>query len=224
MEVSNKLGEPLVCRIPFGAKFEVAPDHIRFIPSRIAEMTAGMTEEKATISSQSTEILLCHRYWQELRNGWRIVIRAANGDEQELGGRVGLHLRESDIKMLTGAITAAVGLPVRVVTRRTTLHGAVEETPWMPETAKLKVVMPIAFPAAGLPFVGGIVMGWISPGPEIAVLVGLALWLCLMLVVFAMARGEHQKFPAMRALTTLVTFSATYLVCFLFTQYIAHPH
>ena len=220
MEVSNTLREPIVCRIPFGAKFEFAPDHIRFIPNTHRRNDRGESYYILSIGW----ILLCYKYWQELRAGWRVVVRAANGDEQELGRKTGLHLRESDVRMLVGAITATVGLPVRVVTRRTTLHGSVDETPWTPPDARLKVLMPIAFSAAGLPFVGGILMGWLSPRPEIAIVVGLALWLCVMLILFAVARLEHKRFPAMRALTTLVTFSATYLVCFLVTQQIAHPH
>lgn len=82
----------------------------------------------------------------------------------------------------------------------------------------------LAVVCAGLPFVGGITLGWLSPTAAVATATGLGLWLCVMLILFGMARSEHKKFPTMSAFSTLVTFSATYLVCFLVAQYIAHPH
>ena len=84
--------------------------------------------------------------------------------------------------------------------------------------------MPIAISAVVLPFVGGILTGWFSPSPGIVIVVGLALWLCLMLALYAAPRTDRKKFPLLYSLTTLVTFSATYAVCFVVTSYLAHPH
>ena len=223
MHPSDQHGAPFVCKIPSGAKLEFAPDHVRFIPNRLARMT-GQSPEEAAISPQSAEILLCHRYWQERPNGWRVIVRAANGDERELAEAALLYLRARDVDTLARSISPATNLPVRVVIRRTTLHGPVEETPWTPPAARTRILMPIAISAVVLPFVGGILTGWFSPSPGIVIVVGLALWLCLMLALYAAARTDRKKVPLLYSLTTLVTFSATYAVCFVVTSYLAHPH
>jgi hypothetical protein len=178
------------------------------------------------ITPQSAEIILCHSFWQERPNGWRIIVCTANGDEHVLGGNAGLYLRAADVKTLAKAITQTTGLPVRVLIRRTLLHGAVEEIPWTPPNTKANTLMGFGLASACLPFVGGITLGWLSPRPAIVVAVGLALWLCMMLALFVLARTDpsRKKFPTLYSLTTLVTFSATYAVCFVLTAYLVHPH
>jgi len=208
------------------ARFEFTHDCVRFIPNCLLRMI-GEPSEETPISPQSAEVLVCHRYWQERPNGWRIVVRAANGGERELGGNALLYLRATDINTLAKAIITATGLPVRVVTRRTSIHGAVEEMPWIPPSTKTTAaLMGFGLASACLPFAGGITMGWLSPRPVIVVAIGLALWLCMMLTLFVLARTgpSRKKFPTLYSLTTLVTFSATYAVCFVVTAYLVHQH
>jgi hypothetical protein len=86
--------------------------------------------------------------------------------------------------------------------------------------------MGLAVLAACLPFVGGITMGYLSPGATIVIGVGIALWLGLMLALFFVSWRDpsSKKFPVLHALTTLVTFSATYAACFVVTAYLSHLH
>jgi hypothetical protein len=207
------------------ARFEFMHDRVRFIPNSSARFF-GETSEETPISPQSVEVLVCHRYLQERPNGWRVVVRAANGAEGELGRSGLLYLSASNVNALAEAITSATGIPVRVIIRRKPLHGAVEETPWTPPNTKTNTLMGFGLASACLPFVGGIIMGWLSPRPAIVVVVGLALWLCMMLALLVLARTDpsRKKFPTLYSLTTLVTFSATYAVCFVVTAYLVHPH
>jgi hypothetical protein len=207
------------------ARFEFMHDRVRFIPNSAARFS-GATSEETPISPQSVEVLICHRYLQEQANGWRVVVRAANGAEGELGRSGLLYLSASNVNTLAEAITSATGIPVRVIIRRTPLHGALEETPWMPPNTKTNTLMGFGLASVCLPFVGGITMGWLSPRPAIVVVVGLALWLCMMLALFVLARADpsRKKFPTLYSLTTLVTFSATYAVCYLIAASMSHPH
>jgi hypothetical protein len=207
------------------ARFEFTHDRVRYIPNSAARII-GEPSEEAAISPQTAEVLVCHRYLQERPNGWRVVLRAANGAEGELGRNGLLDLRAADVNTLAEAITSATGLPVRVVIRRTPLHGAVEETPWTPLITKSNALMGFGLAFAGLPFVGGITLGWLSPRPAIVVAVGMALWLCRMLALYILARTDpsRKKFPTLYSLTSLFTFSAVYGACFVVTAYLAHPH
>jgi hypothetical protein len=121
------------------------------------------------------------------------------------------------------AITPATGLPVRVVIRRKSPTGAVEETPWTPLfSAKGKSLRTAALATVALPYVGGILMGSLSLNPAIVIAVGFALWLCMVLAIYLASRTDPgpKRFPLLQALTTLVTFSAAYAVCFVVTAYL----
>jgi hypothetical protein len=222
--MSDQYGKPFVYSSR-GTRLEFACDGLRFVPNRVMRLI-GEPATFVAITPQSAEIILCHSFWQERPNGWRIIVRTANGAEHELGGNAGLYLRAADVNTLAKAITQTTGLPVRVVIRRTPLNGAVEETPWTPPNTKTNTLIGFGLASACLPLVGGISMGWLSPRPAIVVVVGLALWLCMMLALFLLARTEpsRKKFPTLHALTTLVTFSATYSVCVVVTDYLVHQH
>jgi hypothetical protein len=75
------------------------------------------------------------------------------------------------------------------------------------------------------PIIGGILMGLLSPRPAIIIIivVGVALWLCQMLALFALAWIDRKAFPMLHAPTTLVTFCATYAGCCVVAAYVAHP-
>ena len=109
-------------RSSFG-RFEFARGGIRFIPNRVMRLI-GEPATDVAITPQSAEIVLCHSFWQERPNGWRIIVRTASGSEHQLGSNACLYLNIADVKTLADAITPATGLPVRVVVLRTPLHGA----------------------------------------------------------------------------------------------------
>jgi len=65
-------------------------------------------------------------------------------------------------------------------------------------------------------------MGSLSLNPAIVIAVGLVLWLCMVLAIYFTSRTgpSPKRFPLLQALTTLVTFSATYAACFVVTAYL----
>jgi hypothetical protein len=202
------------------ARFEFTRGRVRFIPNLIAR-SIGEQSEETVISPQSAEILICHR----LVNGYRIIFRAADGAESELASHSPhtlVNLNTSDIDSMADAITAATGLPVRAVVRRKSPTGAVEETPWTPAATKRKPLKTAALATVALPYVGGILMGSLSLNPAIVIAVGLVLWLCMVLAIYFTSRTGPgpKRFPLLQALTTLVTFSATYAACFAVTVYL----
>ncbi len=223
MAVSEQCGKLLVYT-SFGTKLEFARNHIRVIPNRLLRMSGELSEE-AAVSPESSEILLCHRSWQERPNGWRVIVRAVNGDEHELGGNLLIHLNARDVNRMIEEIAPVTCVPVRAVIRRQSLNGAIEEEPWMPPMRKERALGIVAMGTVGFPFVGGIIMGLLSPHshPFVVIAVGLALWICSMLGLSAVTWVDRKKFPMLHALTTLVTFSATYAVCFVVTAYTFHP-
>ena len=120
------------------------------------------------------------------------------------------------------AITSVTGLPVRTVVRRQSPTGAIEETPWAPPSTKGNLPRTVSLATMAFPFVGGILIGCLTMNPAIVIAVGLALWLCMMFSIYLASRTDPgpKRFPLLQALTTLVTFSAAYAVCFVVTVYL----
>jgi hypothetical protein len=206
------------------ARFEFTSDRARFIPNLIAR-SIGEKSEETTISPQSAEILICHRFVPQKVNGYRIIVREADGTERELASyspHTQVDLNASEIDSMAEAITPATGLPVRVVIRRKSPTGAIDETPWTPSFTKGKSLRTAALGTVALPYVGGILMGWFSLNPTIVITVGLILWLCMIFAIYLASRTDPdpKRFPLLKALTTLVTFSAAYAVCFVVTAYL----
>jgi hypothetical protein len=187
----------------------------------------GAQPEELVLPKGSAELLLCQTIVPGKLETYRIVARSGDGRESGIGGKdayTRISLRLADVGTLLAALREVTGLPARAIIRRQLANGTLEETPWQPMPARNRVPVPLGFVAACLPFAGGIAMGWLSPNPAVAAGVGLGLWLCLMLTLFAFARAGHEKFPTLSSLTTLVTFSATYAVCFVVTSYLLGPH
>lgn len=63
-----------------------------------------------------------------------------------------------------------------------------------------------------VPYVGGIIVGYLLPRPAIIVAVGMALWCGQMLAVVACAHlyGTRTKHSILYSLTTVFTFGAAY--------------
>jgi hypothetical protein len=206
------------------ARIEFTSDRVRFMPNLIARSIGEQSEETA-ISSQSAEILICHLFVPQKVNGYRIIVREADGTERELASHsphTQVDLKKSEIESMAEAITRATGLPVRVVIRRKSPSGAAEETPWTQPSTKGKSLRAAALATVLLPNVGGVLMGSLSLNPTIVIAVGLALWLCMVLAIYLASRTDPspKRFPLLKALTTLITFSAAYAVCFVLTAYL----
>jgi hypothetical protein len=206
------------------ARFEFTREHIRFFPNLVARFM-GETSEEAEISTASAEVLLCYRVWRGQQPGYRVIVRSAEGHERELASHsphTHVDLNPSEVDTIADAISPATGLPARVVIRRKSPNGTIEEVPWKPPASKTDTLLGIGVLAAAFPYAGGILMGWWFPSPAIVIAGGLALWLCMVLAVYFAARTgpPREKLAALRILTTLVTFSAAYGACFVVTAYL----
>ena len=109
-------------------------------------------------------------------------------------------------------ITAATGLPVRLVQRKRLPEGTIEEIPWDLSAQKRDLFATATVILMFLPFVGGIIAGNLTTNPAIMGLVGLILWLVQLLAIFAIGRihSDHKKPSPIYLLSTIFTFGASY--------------
>lgn len=208
------------------ARLEIRHDSIRFVPRRIDQRIGGASVTEAAVTPQSAEILLCHKLLEGIPEGFSLVIRGNHEHEREVQMKFGHFLDQQDRQKLTEGITTATGLPVRLVTRRRSMDGAVQETEWLPTTGTPSK----AFVAIGLgaaPFIGGIVVGWLRLRPEIILAIGAALWLGQMLVVIAYARRSPTGTKASiltLSLSSIFPFGAAYGLAIVVTPYVLPGH
>jgi hypothetical protein len=206
------------------ARFEFTDDSIRFVPNWVARWVGEQSEE-TVISAQSSEILISHYFVPERVNGYRIIVRAPNGTEDEVASRsphTQVHLSASEIDRLVAVIAPATGIPVRVVIRRTSPSGIAQETPWTPPSTRGTPLKVAALATFSFPYTGGILMGWYSQNPAIVIGVGFALWSCMVLAIYLASRSgpAPRKFPWLQGVSTLVTFWAAYALCFVVTAHL----
>ena len=209
------------------ARFEFTADTVRFVPNWVARRV-GERYEEITIPQQSSELLISHCFVPERVNGYRIIVRAPNGTEQEVASRsphTQVSLNASEIETLLALIARTTGLPVRVVIRRTLPSGVAQELPWTPHATKGTRLRTAALGTFSFPYAGGILMGWYSQNPAIVVGTGFALWSCMVLALYLASRTgpSPRRFPLLRVLTTLVTFWAVYSLCYVVTAHLRGP-
>jgi hypothetical protein len=200
---------------PRGAqpRLQIRHDSVRFIPGRVERHLFAEPAIEAAITPQSREILLCHSFLEELPDGYRVIIRAADETEREVRARFLTLLDAQEYRKIVEGITGATALPVRLVIRRRLADGTVQETPLIPLAPKANIARGFAAVTIGaVPYIGGITIGYLLPRPAVIVAVGLALWLGQMLAVSAFAHRHRtrNKYPTLYSLTTLFTFGATY--------------
>ncbi len=204
------------------AKLEIEPGRIRFTPIRMLRMIGEQSAEEL-IPPHSTEILLCRNIRPSLSHESRIIVHGPAG---ETGIKVDylVILSAGNLKKLADEITAATGLPVRMIIRRFPVDGELEETPWIPPQGAARWLSNLGLGFAFLPYAGGITVGWIRPAPAVIAAVGLALWLLYLLAARLVARRDpaHPKFPTASLLMTVFTFGAAFALSVVLTIFMFH--
>lgn len=133
-------------------------DAVRFVPSKLARFLLSERPIEAPITPLSREILLCHSILEEVPDGYRLIIRAQNGTEQEMRVGHSMPSNPQQWRRFVDGISDATSLPVRLVVRRRLASGSVQETPWTASAAKsniLKADVVLAICSALLPYCGG---------------------------------------------------------------------
>ncbi len=204
------------------AKLEIEPGHIRFTPIRMLRMIGEESMEEL-IPPDTTEILLCRNIRPGLSQESRIIVHGPAG---ETGIKVDylVILSPQNLKRLADGLTAATGLPVRMIVRRFPVDGTTEETPWILAQGAARWVSALGFVLVILPYAGGIVVGSIRPAPAFIAAVGLAIWLLSLLVTRLIARHDsaHPTFPTASFLMTVFTFGAAYAFSVVMTIFMFH--
>jgi len=195
------------------ARLEIRHDSIRFVPHRVGRYLRGEVVDKVAVRPESTEILLCQSFYLDIPDGYRMVVRGAHEPDREIEVKFFKTPDEQDCPTIIEGVTEATGLPVRLVSRRRLADGTVQEMPWIPITRKARTARDFAVMTMGaVPYVGGIIVGYLRPPLTTIAMAGLALWLGQLLAMFVCARWLriNTKQPKVSALSTVFTFGAAY--------------
>jgi hypothetical protein len=206
-------------------RLEFHHDGVSFVPDRMTRRMFAEPAVNAAITPQSREILICRSVPRDVPDGYgyRVIIRDEDGTERGVkAGYLTLHSAR-DGQTIGAGITAATGLPVRIIGRRRLGDGTVEETPWMVPTAKSRLTVAAALAIGATPYVGGITVGLLVSSPLFIVAFGLALWLSQTIAIFALdlSRNKRTINAFLYLLTNLFLFAAEYgasvvIVAFMF--------
>lgn len=194
------------------ARLQARHDRVSFVPRRSDRRLWGEPVIEAAVTPQSAEILLCHSFCEEFPDGYRVIVRGPHEPEQEIRVNFLSVLDAQDCRTISEGITAATGLPVRLVIKRMR-GGAVQETPWIPIAPKEIRARGTAIGVLSVvPFLGGPTVGFLRSRSTAVVIIGLVLWLTQILAVFAWAK-RHASGTArspLYSLSTIFTFGAAY--------------
>jgi hypothetical protein len=198
------------------ARLQIVHDNVSFIPSRNDRHFFGEQVVETGVPPQSSEVLVCHSYYEGLPNGYSLIVRTANEPDREIKVKL-FRLDADDFREIAEGTTITTGLPVRFVIRQRSMDGTVQETPWTPIAPKANIAKDFTILIIGaVPYLGGIAIGLLMPRPATIVAVGLALWCGQTLAMSVYAR----KYPTLYSLTTLFTFAAAYGLAFVVAGYI----
>jgi len=195
-------------------RLEVKPDSIRYIPGK-SERLSGEPTGEALITPRSDEILLTRNLPDKLSDGHRLIISAAGNVEHEFKIDFLTHINAQHARQIADGITSATGLPVRLI-QRLQSSGGVKEIPWVPPARKANLKLSAALMLGFLPFIGGGIVGYFVTQPADIVSFGLALWLCELLVISTLGKHKWTRRTALRGLTTIFTFGASYAAAAVF--------
>ena len=100
------------------ARLHIRKDCIRFTPRRMDQRLSGESVVDAAVTAQSREILLSHNFFEGFTDGYRVIVRGDDEPEREIRVKFFTIPDAQDCRKMAEAMTAATGLPVRLVTRR----------------------------------------------------------------------------------------------------------
>lgn len=157
-------------------------------------------------------------------DGVRLIVRGSDEPERELDVKWSFILDAQECRTIADGIIAATGLPVRLVTRTRLMDGSVQETPWTPPEPNTNLARGSVIAAIwAVPYIGGVIVGYVLPRHATILIIGLALWLGQMLAASACAHWLYhtkEKHPTLYSLTTVFTFGAAYGLAVVFVGYI----
>ncbi len=206
------------------ARLEVLRESIKFIPRRMDRRFLGAQVTEVRVTARSSEILFCRSRFEGMPDGVRLIVRGSDEPERELEVKFSFILDAQDCRTIAEGIIAATGLPVRLVTRTRLMDGSIQETPWTPPEPNTNFTRGSVMAAIwAVPYIGGVIVGYVLPRPATIVIIGLVLWLGQMLAASACAHWlfhTREKYPTLYSLTTVFTFGAAYGLAVVFVGYI----
>lgn len=196
-------------------RLEVTRDYIRYIPGKIERLT-GEPAGEASITPRSSEIILTWNILGGLSDGYRLIVSAAGQVEHEIKIDFSTYINAQQARQIADGITSTTGLPVRLIQRLQSTGGD-KEIPWVPPARKTNLRVPAMLTLGFLPFIGGGIVGYFVNQPTLIALLGLALWLCELFAISAYGKRKWIRSTALRGLTTIFTFGASYAAAAVFT-------
>lgn len=204
-------------------RLEVLEDRLRLVPRLLSRWIGEATTEMPT-DEGNEEILIWRGSSHSIPYGFRVSVPPGGGQRQELKIESGMRLSKQQAAILVDGITGVTGLPVRLVQQTSGVGGSTHEVPWAPE-GRFAFSRALAMLAFGLlPWIGGIVTGFLGTGAAVAAVVGACLWLSqtASLLIYARLLDQKSRFPKIRWLTTVFTFTASYMVAYALTVFLVH--
>lgn len=186
----------------------VSQSSIRYIPGK-SEQLGGESIAEAPITPRSSEISLTWNLLSGLSDGHRLIVSAAGKVEHEIKIDFFTHINAAQARQIADGITTATGLPVRLIQRLQSPEGSVKEIPWASSARKADLKFSATI-LGFLPFIGGGIVGYFVTRPALMVIFGLALWVCELLALSAYGKHKWNRQTALRGLTTIFTFGASY--------------
>jgi len=202
------------------ARLEISREAIRYLPGRVERR---LTEPPfvSDLSKHTQEIILCHSFFQELPDGFRLIVKSTNGAENEFRSSSLDYLTAKESGQLAEVITTATGLPVRLLKRHHLANGTVQESRWSPSRQGARVRLALVLLNAALPFAAGAVAGYIFPANVTVLAIGLALWIFqAALLVTKNTEKRSIVQVAASAATTLVISGSAYALAYVLTAHL----
>ena len=174
-----------------------------------------------SIPADASEIVFCRKLLEGLDgiyapDGYRIIMQTAGKAVGELETGFSAHVDATQLQKIADGLTTATGLPVRFIQRLQSTEG-VKESPWVPPARKTNLKLSAMLMLGFLPFIGGGIVGYFVTQPALIVALGLALWICELFAISAYGKHKWTRRTALRGLTTIFTFGASYAAAAVFT-------
>jgi hypothetical protein len=207
-------GIALILRLAFPrrrslSRLEVRHDHVIFVP-RSFDRRMGESITEVTVPPRATEILLAKNSLEGLPDGYSLVILSASEPEREVRLKF---LRVPDAQYcqtIAEGVTLATGLPLRLVTRRRSMDGTIQQADWSAPRRNNEIA---ALAVGAAPFAVGTVVALLRLRPQLVVGVGAACWLGQIFIAMLASRFGSRKQSSsivLSVLSSLFIFGAVY--------------